>query len=269
MSFLERLRAAQQASASRLCVGLDPDPAHLPAPLRDLAPAKAISAFCRTVIEATAPYACAFKPNVAFFEALGPEGWRAFEEVVAAVPPDRLVVADAKRGDIGSTARRYAEAFFGRTRADAVTVSPYMGRDALTPFLAYPGRAAFVLVLTSNEGARDLQLLPTEGVPLYHRVAALALHAAEGQPGSVGFVVGATRPEPLAELRDMHPYTPFLVPGVGAQGGEPASVVRAAAHGPLVVNVGRAILYASGGTDYARAAADTAASYREALGRPA
>lgn len=253
-SFADRLATAQTASGSRLCVGLDPDPSRMPEPLAALPPAEAAEAFCRAVIEATAEVACAFKPNLAFFEALGADGWRAFEAVVAAVPPDRLVIADAKRGDIGNTAARYAEAFFGRTRADAVTVSPYMGRDALTPFLQHAGRCAFALVLTSNPGADDLQRLVADGEPVYHHTARLAAEATKGLPGEVGFVVGATRPEPLAALREAYPDVPFLVPGVGAQGGTAEAVLAAAGSGPLLVNASRAVLYASSGADFAEAA---------------
>lgn len=266
MTFSEKLRAAQSAAQSRLCVGLDPDPERLPTPLRGRPPAEAVAAFCRAIVEATAEVACAFKPNLAFFEALGADGWRAFEEVVAAIPSDRIVIADAKRGDIGSTAARYAEAFFGRLGCDAVTVSPYMGRDALAPFLAHPGHCAFSLVLTSNPSASDLQELKAGGVPLYHHAARLAVEAASGQPGEVGFVVGATRPERLAELRAAYPDVPFLVPGVGAQGGDAAAVVAAAGSGPLLVNSSRGVLYASGGADFAEAARWAAEQLREALG---
>jgi orotidine-5'-phosphate decarboxylase len=265
-SFADRLRAAQAASGSRLCVGLDPDPARLPAGLRARTPADAVAAFCRAVIEATAPYACAYKPNLAFFEALGAPGWRAFEDVVAAVPDDRLVIADAKRGDIGNTAAHYAEAFFDRLRCDAVTVSPYMGRDALEPFLKHRGRCAFALVLTSNPGAADLQELSVDGRPLYEHVARLAVDAAGGRPGEVGFVVGATRPERMAALREAYPEVPFLVPGVGAQGGDPRAVAEASGAGPLLVNSSRGILYASRGADFAGAAGRAAEALREALG---
>lgn len=265
MTFSEKLRAVQAASGSRLCVGLDPDPARLPAPFRGLEAAEAAAAFCRAIIEATAEVACAFKPNLAFFEALGAEGWRAFEEVVAAVPEGRLVIADAKRGDIGSTAARYAEAFFGRLGCDAVTVSPYLGRDALMPFLAYEGRCAFSLVLTSNPGASDLQELEAGGAPLYRHAARLAAEAARGQPGEVGFVVGATRPERLAELRTAYPEVPFLVPGVGTQGGDAAAVAAAADAGPLLVNSSRGVLYASAGADFAEAARREAARLRGIL----
>src|SRR5690554_265831 len=169
MTFTEKLRAAQAATGSYVCVGLDPDPARLPAPLRDRPTAEAVLAFNRALIEATADVACAYKPNLAFYEALGADGWRVFEQTVAAVPDGRIVIADAKRGDIGNTARMYARAFFERAGADAVTVSPYMGSDAVVPFLEAEGGCAFVLVATSNASAPELQALVAEGEPVYRR----------------------------------------------------------------------------------------------------
>lgn len=269
MTFSDKLRAAQAAAGSRVCVGLDPDPARLPAPLRGRPTAAAVLAFNRAIIEATADVACAYKPNLAFYEALGADGWRIFEATVAAVPDDRIVIADAKRGDIGNTARMYARAFFERAGADAVTVAPYMGSDAVAPFLETEGGCAFVLAATSNASAPELQGLVADGEPVYRHAARLAVGAAEGRPGEAGFVVGATRPEVLAELRALYPDVPFLVPGVGAQGGDAAAVVEAAGSGLLLVNSSRAILYASGGADFAEAARRVAEALRYALGVPA
>lgn len=265
MTFTEKLRAAQDATGSRLCVGLDPDPARLPRPFQSKPLAEAVLTFNLALIEATADVACAYKPNLAFYEALGAEGWRVFEQTVAAVPDDRVVIADAKRGDIGNTARMYARALFERAGADAVTVSPYMGSDAVAPFLETGGGCAFVLVATSNASAPELQALVADGEPVYRRAARLAVAAAEGRPGEAGFVVGATRPEMLAELRSAYPDVPFLVPGVGAQGGDAAAVVEAAGSGPLLVNSSRGILYASGGDDFAAAARAAAEALRDAL----
>ncbi|MEP0545931.1 MAG: orotidine-5'-phosphate decarboxylase [Rhodothermales bacterium] len=268
MTFTDKLRAAQAATRSRVCVGLDPDPARLPRSLRDLPPADAVLAFNRAIIDATADIACAFKPNLAFYEALGADGWHVFAETVAMIPDGRLVIADAKRGDIGNTARMYARAFFEGVDADAVTVSPYMGSDAITPFLETEGRCAFVLVATSNPSGPELQALVADGEPVYRRTARLAVEAAAERPGEAGFVVGATRPELLAEIRAAHPDVPFLVPGVGAQGGDAAAVVAAAGSGPLLVNSSRGILYASDGDDFAAAARRATESLREALGDP-
>jgi orotidine-5'-phosphate decarboxylase len=237
----------------------------LPAPLANLPAADAVTAFCTAIIDSTSDVACAYKLNLAFFEAMGPSGLHVFEAVVDAIGEERLIIADAKRGDIGNTARYYAAAYFEKLRCDAVTVSPYMGRDALEPFLSYPGRAAFSLVLTSNPGAADVQQLIVDGRPVYEHVAELVAAAGREGQGTAGFVVGGTWPKALASLRKAHPDVPFLVPGVGAQGGDPATIIEAAGAGPLVVNVSRAIIYASSGPDYARAAREAAESMRDAL----
>ena len=268
MDFSTRLSTAQARAGTVLCVGLDPDPAKLPEPLRERPTPQAVRDFCIAITEATAPAACAFKPNLAFFEALGPDGWRLLADVLADVPDTHLIVLDGKRGDIGTTAARYAEALFDRLAADACTVAPYMGRDAIQPFLQRPGRCAFVLTLTSNPSAADLQPLDVGGEPLYRRVARVAVEAGEGQPGTVGLVVGATRPEELAALRRAHPGTPFLVPGVGAQGGTAGEVMAANAGGPVLVNVSRGVLYASPGRDFPEAAAQEAARLAALLPYP-
>ena len=257
--FAERLAAAVAETGAPLCVGLDPDPDRLPAALA-AGGAEGAAAFCEAVVEATAEWAAAFKPNLAFFEAYGPDGWDALAAVCAVVRrAGRLLVLDGKRGDIGHTGRRYASALYDGLGADATTVAPYMGADSVAPFLEHPGRCAFVLVATSNPGGADLQALDVGGEPLYRRVARLAADAAPDGGGAAGFVVGATRPALLAGLREAHPAVPFLVPGVGAQGGEAADVLDSNAGGPLLVNSSRGILYASSGPDFAMAAAEAAA----------
>jgi len=268
MAFTEKLRAAQTATGSLLCVGLDPDPARFPAKFSRARADDAVLAFNASIIDVTQDLACAYKLNLAFYEALGLQGWRALAETVRAIPDDRVVILDGKRGDIGNTALRYAEAAFERLGADACTVAPYMGRDAIRPFLQHTGRCAFVLVATSNESGADLQHIDVDGKPLFHRVAHLATEEALTQPGDVGFVVGATRPELLAELRNAYPDVPFLIPGVGAQGGDPRAVVAASGSGPTLVNSSRGILYASDGPDFANAARASAAALHEALGTP-
>lgn len=269
VTFTDKLRAAQAATRSRLCVGLDPDPTRFPSHLAADRADTALLTFNTAIVDATEDLACAYKLNLAFYEALGPEGWRALADTLRAIPDDRVVILDGKRGDIGNTARRYAEGAFDRLGADACTVAPYMGRDAIRPFLQHPGRCAFVLVATSNESGPDLQQAVVDGEPFFRLVARLAVEEADRQPGEVGFVVGATRPEFLSELREAYPHVPFLVPGVGAQGGDPAAVVAASGAGPLLVNSSRSILYASSGADFARAARDAAAALRDALGDPA
>ena len=258
MSFLSRFHAAQAATGSVLCVGLDPDLARLPDSYRNYPEDVAVREFCTSIVEATAPYACAFKPNLAFFEALGAEGWRVLVDVIEGIPGDRLVILDAKRGDIDNTATKYAHALYDKLGGDAVTVAPFMGRDSIVPFLQDEERCAFVLAATSNPSSVDVQQLLVDGEPVYKHVARMAVEVGEEHPGTVGLVVGATRPELLAELRAEHPQTPFLVPGVGAQGGSAEAVLEANSGGPVLINSSRGILYASGGRDFAGAAAKAA-----------
>ncbi|MEF8940383.1 MAG: orotidine-5'-phosphate decarboxylase [Salinivenus sp.] len=266
---IDRLRAIQREKQTALCVGLDPDPERLPAPLRDgRLLTDAVREFCATIVEATAPYACAFKPNFAFFEALGPAGLTVLDQVTAAIPDDCLLIGDAKRGDIGNSARFYARSIYEDLGFDACTVSPYLGRDSLAPFLEYEDRCTFVLARTSNDGAADLQEACTcDGTPLYRHVARRVAEWSADADGTAGLVVGATAPAALAELRADAPSLPFLVPGVGAQGGDPAAVMDAAAtdEGRVLVNSSRSILYASEGPDYADAAAEAAQTLRDAL----
>jgi orotidine-5'-phosphate decarboxylase len=254
-TYLERLGARSAAVGTALCVGLDPDPAALPASFSpDLA---GIEAFSRLILAAAAPFAAAIKPNLAFFEAYGSAGLAVLERLRAGIPGDIPVIMDAKRGDIGTTAARQAVALFDALGADAVTVSPYLGEEAIAALLERPDRFAYVLCRTSNAGAAELQSLmvaadvdanlPAE--PLYARVARRV--AGWGPGGTVGLVVGATAPLELSRIRDLVPGLAFLVPGVGAQGGEIAPVL---ADGParkssaggrpgggLLVNVSRAI----------------------------
>jgi len=269
MAFSNRLRSIQSTKQTALCVGLDPVPSRLPGPLRDgRLRTEAVRSFCASIIEATAPYACAFKPNLAFFEALGPAGLTVLDHVLSVVPEDCLVVADAKRGDIGHSAQFYAQSLFDQLGADACTVSPYLGRDSIAPFLEYEDRCTFVLARTSNDGAADLQAACTcDGLPLYRHVARQAASWNAAADGTAGLVVGATAPDALATLRADAPALPFLVPGVGAQGGDPKAVVDTAQTdgGPVLVNSSRSILYASDGADYADAAAEAARSLRDAL----
>ena len=277
MSFVQRLRSLQQQHASRVCVGLDPVPERLPAPFADhRTDPQALSDFCIAIIEATAPHCCAYKPNLAFFEAHGSAGYAALEAVVAAIPDTHLCLADAKRGDIGHTAQFYVRGLFDHLGADAITVSPYMGRDSVLPFLQAPGRGVFVLTRTSNAGSADLQECLVDAQddwprePVYLRMARhiQQWNAHPDTQGDAGLVVGATAPEALAEIRDVCPALPFLVPGVGAQGGDAHAVVDAAVtkDGPILVNSSRSILYASAGDDFAEAAAGVAAELQEVLG---
>ncbi len=240
-SYLERLAARSRATGTVLSVGLDPDPDALPEGFSpDLA---GVERFAELILEAASPVAAAVKPNLAFFEAFGSAGLAALERLRARIPADIPVVMDAKRGDIGTTAARQAVALFDALGADAVTVSPYLGADAIAPLLDRVDRFAYVLCRTSNPGAgevQDLELIPDDatgarGERVHERVARLA--TGWGPGGTVGLVVGATAPEELATIRAIAPGLPFLVPGIGAQGGAIDPVLR---HGPAAADPGSA-----------------------------
>lgn len=250
---------------SFLCVGLDTDVRRLPSHLlaeADGNEGRAVETFNRAVIDATAPYTVAYKPNLAFYEALGAEGWAAFLRTVAYIReryPDILVIADAKRGDIGNTSRLYARTFFETADVDAVTLSPYMGRDTAGPFLEYPGKWAVLLALTSNPSASDFELLETEGGrPLYERV--LLESQQWGTPDNLMYVVGATRASSLERVRTLVPEHFLLVPGVGAQGGSLAEVAACGMNDRcgLLVNSSRGIIYAEAGERFDEAAGEQA-----------
>ena len=253
---LDRLRARIATLGAPLCVGIDPHPDSLPDDLpRDVS---GIERFSRGLVEAVAEHAVAVKVNVAFFEAFGSAGWAALERLVADLPSDHFLLLDAKRGDIGSTAERYAHSLFGQLGADAVTLSPYLGEDAIEPFLEFPGRVVYLVTRTSNPSAGTVQDLAVGGLPLHERVALWA--AATWTDGRVGLVVGATAPDELARVRRAVPALGFLVPGIGAQEGDLNAAV-ANCHGtaaPGLVSVSRAIAGASRGDGW-RAAASAAA----------
>lgn len=266
MGFFDKLERAAQRNGSLLCVGLDPDPARMPV--------SDVAAFNRAIIEATAEFVCAYKPNLAFYEALGERGLAALRDTLAAIPPEIPVIADGKRNDIGNTAKAYARALFDELGVDAATVNPYLGGDAVEPFLEREEKAAFILCRTSNPGARDLQdLLVTapgggEARPLFEMVAEMARRW--NSRGNVGLVVGATYPEELRRVRRLCPEMTFLVPGVGVQGGDVAAVIGngldKAGRG-LIINVSRQVLYASREKDFAVAAAGAARQLRDEIAR--
>lgn len=242
-----------QDKQSYLCIGLDADITRVPDHLRKVA--DPVFEFNREIIDATRDLCVAYKPNLAFYEAQGADGWRSLERTLDYIPDEHFVIADAKRGDIGNTSRLYARAFFERLDVDAVTVAPYMGEDSVTPFLGFPGKWVILLGLTSNRGSRDFQLTPQEGgEPLYEKVMRRAM--TWGGPDELMFVVGATHPEKFTEIRRIAPEHFLLVPGVGAQGGDLAAVSR---HGRneklgLLVNSSRGILYAGSGRNFAEEA---------------
>ena len=255
MSFINMLLDASRRNHSLLCVGLDPDPERIPARLRS--EPDPVYAFCAAIVEATAELVCAFKPNIAFFEALGTSGHETLRQVIAAVPDDVPVIVDAKRGDMGSTAVAYAKSLFEVLGADAATLNPYLGSDALAPFLRYADRGCLLLCKTSNPGSADLQDLElASGGPFYLEVARRA-QTGWNTNGNVGLVVGATYPDELRAVRELCPELPILVPGIGAQGGDPRLAVRAAVDRQgerAIISASRSVLFASEGDDFADAA---------------
>ena len=266
LPFAERLRLAQNSANSLVCVGLDPDPERMPADLASQP--KALYAFNRRIIDATSGIAAAYKPQIAFYSALGAE-----TELVDSISylreraPAALVILDAKRSDIGNTAEAYAREAFDRYAADAVTVNPYMGEDSVTPFLARADRGAIILCRTSNSGSRDFQDLIVDGKPLYAHVAQRAV-TYWNHHQNLMLVVGATYPAEMAALRQAHPGIPFLVPGIGAQGGDLEATLSAgldARGAGLLINSSRGIIYAGGGSAEAIRAAAT--ELREAINR--
>lgn len=261
MSFLAKLNNRWHATDSMLCVGLDPDVSRLPGAMNGRV--DAIADFCISIIDATARYACAFKPQIAYFAAVGAESQlQRVCDHIRTMHPDVPLILDAKRGDIGDTAKLYAREAFDRYGADAVTVNPYLGTDSLEPFLSTAGRGVIVLCRTSNAGSGTFQSRLIDGRPLYEHVAQRAADE-WSKMGEVGLVVGATYPEELARVRSIVGDIPLLVPGVGAQGGDAATVLRVgrASDGfGLIINSSRAILYASSGDDFAAAAAHAAST---------
>ncbi len=265
MNFFERIRDRAKAIHSWVCVGLDIDPGKLPAHLAGEKNAQ--KAFGAEIVGATHDLALCYKINSAFFEAEGLIGYATLQELIADIGQHRVpVILDAKRGDIGNSSRQYARAAFEVLGADAVTVSPYLGQDALQPFLDYGDKGTIVLGVTSNPGGKDFQFLDCGGSPLYEQVVRKV--AAWNSRDNCGLVVGATQGEVFERLRQIAPELPFLVPGVGAQGGALEPVVRwgvTTSGVPPIINSSRAILYASGGKDFAEAARAATLQLRDGI----
>ena len=263
MTFNACLRQTCTDKNSSLCIGLDVDLHRLPA---GIAPTQeGVVRFCREIVDATHQFAAAYKPNLAFFEGMGTWGLEALEAIRQHIPPGVIAVADAKRGDIDSTNVHYAAAVFDVLGFDAVTAHPYLGAETLEPFLSRPDRGVFVLCRTSNPGARDFQDLRAEnGERLYVTVAKAV--QSWNINDNCGLVTGATYPEELAEVRQVAPDLPLLIPGIGAQGGDlPATVKAAGTTSPMLINASRSILYASNKSDFAEAAAEAAAELHTAI----
>ena len=258
---------------SFLCIGLDSDETKIPKFLHHLE--DPVFEFNRQIIDATHTHCVAYKPNTAFYESRGQEGWKSLQKTIQYLNeryPNHFTIADAKRGDIGNTSSLYAKAFFQNLNFDSITVAPYMGEDSVTPFLAYPNKWVILLALTSNSGADNFQLLQTNSLKTEHTFyqvyeKVMLQSAAWGSDNNMMYVVGATRPEMLAEIRKILPNHFFLVPGIGAQGGNIAEVVR---HGMnqdvgLLINASRSIIFASSKEDFAEAAAKEASILQEEM----
>ncbi|KPL90940.1 orotidine-5'-phosphate decarboxylase [Herpetosiphon geysericola] len=265
---MQKFRAAAASNRSTLCIGLDPDLARLPEHLtRDAA---GIVQFNQAIIEATSDLVCAYKPNIAFYEALGSAGWQALKQTIASIPGHLPIILDAKRGDIGSTAKAYASAAFDELGVDAITLSPYMGYDSLQPFLERADKTCFILCRTSNPGGDDVQNLAlANGEPLFLKIAELVAERWNGNQ-NCGLVVGATYPSEIATIHQRYPELPLLVPGVGSQGGDIGAVLAAAGE-QAIINLSRSVLYASSTSSFAEAARDVAQRFlapKQALNHP-
>jgi len=265
MSFIEKLQSSTRKNNSLVCVGLDPNLKSMPENI-------GVFEFNKAIIDATADLVCAYKPNVAFYEALGDEGMEALKKTVEYVPSGIPVIADAKRADIGNTSKAYAQAVFDILGADAVTVNPYLGFDAVEPFIQYKDKGVIILCRTSNAGAADFQSLlcdaPSGKKPLYEIVAEKA--EAWNTYGNICLVVGATYPDELKNIRRQHPEMPILIPGIGAQGGDIETTVKngvSPAGDKAVINSARQIIYASKGSDFAEAARAAALSLRDEINK--
>jgi orotidine-5'-phosphate decarboxylase len=264
VTFIDKLTSASRKNQSLLCIGLDPDRERMPEKI-------SVAEFNRNIIEATSDLVCAYKLNFAFYEVLGSDGMSILKQTKNSIPKDIPVIGDAKRGDIGNTARAYARAIFNHLNFDATTVNPYLGYDALEPFLQYRERGIFILCRTSNAGAVDFQSLNIEAgankrLPLFEFVARKA--GEWNVHGNIGLVVGATYPDELKIIRQQHPDIPLLIPGIGAQGGDLALTVRYGVdhHGEkAIINSSRQVLYASKGNDFASAARRAAVELRERI----
>jgi orotidine-5'-phosphate decarboxylase len=263
MNFVEKLANASRRNNSLLCVGLDPDPALMPEDI-------GLFQFNKAIIDATSDLVCAYKPNIAFYEALGNEGLDALKRTRDYVPENIPVIVDAKRGDIGNTARAYARSLFDHFNFDATTASPYLGYDSLEPFIDYHDKGVFILCRTSNKGAVDFQSLSFKtksGTRLLYEIVAEKVDR-WNEHGNLGLVVGATYPEELKKIRREYPGMPLLIPGVGTQGGELEKVVKWGVdkhRERTVINSSRQILYASKGRDFAEAARDAALKLRDEI----
>ena len=254
-----------QSKQSFLCVGLDTDINKIPKHL--LSKEDPIFEFNKAIIDATLPFAVAYKPNIAFYEAHGSLGWKSLQKTIDYIPDNIFTIADAKRGDIGNTSRMYARAFFEQMNFDSITVAPYMGSDSIKPFLEFDDKWVMLLAATSNDGSKDFQDLTVEGKKLYEFI--ITKSQKWGSSDNMMYVVGATRPESLKEIRKIIPNHFLLIPGIGAQGGSLREVCQAGMTNQcgLLVNSSRGIIYASDGEDFAESAAKEAKKIQEEMAK--
>ncbi len=250
MNAYQKFLEIRAKNNSILCVGLDTSIDKLPA-MFDSNVSSMLS-FNEEIINATKYLVCAYKLNFAFYEQYGVEGMEILAKTIALIPDDIFIIADAKRGDIGNTSKAYAKSVFDYFGADSITVNPYMGRDSVEPFLEYTDKIVFLLALTSNPGSYDFQRLTDSGKPVYHHV--ISKSSKWSGAGQLGYVAGATHPAELKDIRRLVPENLLLIPGIGAQGGDVEAVLKANANGPAIINSSRAIIYASGGVDFAEKA---------------
>jgi orotidine-5'-phosphate decarboxylase len=262
MSTFEKLQKAIALNDSILCIGLDIDSAMVPDSFSDIS---TLISFNKEIIDHTKDLACSYKINFAFYEQYGLKGWELLEQTISYIPEEIVIISDAKRGDIGNTSVRYARAVYDTLRTDAVTINPFMGLDSAQPFITggYEDKMAFVLALTSNPGSADFQRLGSEGRSISKHV--IDKFYSNFNHHSIGFVIGATHPDELAEIRETIPDSFLLIPGVGTQGGNIEAVMKANKGLPAIVNVSRDIIYSSKGHDFALKARDKALYYREIL----
>ncbi len=264
MTFIQKLRNIQRKHKSLLCIGLDTDPQKVPECLYKWGDPQ--YEFNRRIIDATKDIVCAYKLNLAFYESVGEHGWYTVHQTLARIPEEIITIGDGKRGDIANSAERYAHLLCEDWEFSATTVSPYMGKDSVEPFTRRKDQCAFVLAVTSNPGARDFQYLRVKGKPLYEEVVRRV--RSWNTKKNLGLVVGATKPKEMQRIRGIAPEMPFLIPGIGAQKGDLESAVRfgCTAHGDLaVINIGRSIINASIGDDFAGRAREIALGYRERM----
>ena len=263
MNFIDKLTNATRKNKSLLCVGLDPDPELMPDKI-------GVLEFNKAIIDATSDLVCAYKLNLAFYEALDDEGLDALKHTIKCIPNDIPVIGDAKRGDIGNTAKAYAKTIFSNLNFDATTVNPYLGFDSIEPFIQYTNKGVFILCRTSNTGALDFQSLSCQAESGYRPLFEIvALKASQWNThGNIGLVIGATYPEELRLIRESHPDMPLLIPGIGAQGGELASTVRYGVDSKgekAIISSSRQIIYASREKDFAQAARRVASELRDQI----